>query len=100
MLQNDSTSVLDLSTIVLRHAASLFFVSTVSTSSINMRSSATVGTRNGVKTPRSNRFACHAHDYGRIEGLSASGLTSTHCCSAVAVVSLTTSVPVPFVVSR
>jgi hypothetical protein len=59
MPQNDGTSALDLSTIALKHAASLFFVSTVSTSSIKLRSSATVGARNGMKTFRSNRFACY-----------------------------------------
>src|SRR5260221_12086904 len=99
MLQNDGTSALDLSIIVLKHAASLFFVSTVSTSSIKLRSSATVGVRNGRKTFRSNRFACYLHTFV-VVWRTYLGLTSTHCCSAVAVVSLTTSVPVPFVVSR
>lgn len=63
MLQNDGTSALDLSIIVLKHAASLFFVSTVSTSSIKLRSSATVGVKNGMKTFRSNRFACYLHTF-------------------------------------
>ena len=69
MPQNDGTSALDLSTIVLKHAASLFFVSTVSTSSIKLRSSATVGARNGMKTFRSNRFACYSHTLVVVWGL-------------------------------